>query len=125
MKFYLPLMSGPYQAPKVVGDWVQEGELFADRITLGNEIATGELYAPPKMILEIDTDRGTAKDITREIALAVGERSNLEQSPPFDELRDWLDAHGAKYFRDDETHDDFDPRREWGTLCHAMQGTGR
>ena len=119
MKFYLPIMEGPYSG-KLPGDWLTEGEIYIDTQTIAADVASGQFEpAPPKMILEIDTDKGSVKNVTREIAASVGERSHYTAEAPYAALRSWLDQHGADYFRDND--DDFEPRREWGTLCRQMQ----
>lgn len=97
MLLYLPILEGPYSAACPT-DWINETPLMAlTRENVVKDILDGQIEPPPARILEINLVAGTVKDVTKEIAAAVGERSLTEELTPYRDLRDWLDQYGAEY----------------------------
>lgn len=118
--FYLPILAGPYSAedPR---DWMQENALYIERAVLAEDIRGGHIDPPPVRILEINETAKTVSDITRDIAIDVGDASFGDRAEPFKELREWLDQNGAGYYSEPDENDHYDMRREHGTLCRQMQ----
>lgn len=118
--FYLPILAGPYSAedPR---DWMQENALYIERAVLAEDIRGGHIDPPPVRILEINETAKTVSDITRDIAIDVGDASFGDRAEPFKELREWLEKHDAGYYNQQCDRDYYDQRREHSTLCRQMQ----
>jgi hypothetical protein len=101
MTFYLPIL-GPDYTAKMPGHWLGETAMLSlTREAIVSDIYTGQIEGVER-ILEIDEAAGTVKDVTKEIAIDVGDMSFADGETPFSKLCRWLDDNGAGYWTEDE-----------------------
>lgn len=112
--FYLPILPGT-NMPAGIGEWITEGELFSDIGTLVTEIKEARIEPLPVRIVRVDLKAGTSSDVTQEVAEEIAK----DCDDPFDDLAKWLDRLGVEWR--DPYADDYDQRREHGTLSRQMQ----
>lgn len=101
MPFYLPIIRGPYgvNSTDKADVWMREMPLASlTREEVVSDIERGQIEDVVR-VLEIDEAAGTVRDVTKEIAIEVGDLTFGNLTPPFDDLRDWLDTHKAGYFQ--------------------------
>ncbi len=95
MKFYLPIIAGPY-SNAASSDWIQETPLSAlsDRETVLKEIWAGQ-YEGICRVWVINLTVGTAADVTVEIADALAGMSWDRSAEPYKELRDFIELNSS------------------------------
>jgi len=73
----------------------------------------------------VDLTAGTATDETARLARALAEQSFDTQTAPYPALAQWLENQFLDFYRDDDSEPSCNHNRQYGTLNHTMQGTGR
>lgn len=118
-KFYLPIMPAPF-SPKSNSEWVGDGELYGEVYSIAADIKSGQIDPAPDRVIEVDETAGTVRDVTREVAVVIGEHTIADGEEPDAALQSWLRSHGAEYYQDGDG-DVYDMRREHSTLSRQMQ----
>lgn len=116
--YYLPVCT--YHGAEYVTETPLAPRLFADIV---RDMWDGQIENLSRLWC-VDLTAGTATDETARLARALSEQSLDTGKTPHAALAQWLDNQ----FRDYHTSDDdahCNHNRQYSTLSHTMQGTGR
>lgn len=90
--FTIIVRKGPYSANKIPGDWMGETELQTTAQVI-TDIDEGQVDAEDiRQILEINTELGMVRDVTRYVALEVWQIFDAENRYAHNEMRAWLES---------------------------------
>lgn len=86
------IRKGPYNTTFAPGDWINETPVQTTAQVI-KDIESGEVDADDiRQIIEIDLITGTARDITRHVALEVWQTFDASNIYAWKEMRDWLES---------------------------------
>lgn len=117
--YYLPVCA--YHGAEYVSETPLAQRLFADIV---RDMWDGQIENLSRLWC-VDLTAGTATDETDRLARALSEQSLDTGEAPYAALAQWLDNRFMDYHTSDDDDAHCNHNRQYSTLSHTLQGTGR